>query len=75
MAQLCEPGTTYHKAGVVLDGLEPPSMGQQLGLFGPVVPEATAPMPIRIDQPQLMDTLDALTRASSAARCSWAVLS
>ena len=28
--RLWEPDTIYHKAGVVLDGLAPPGMGQQL---------------------------------------------
>ncbi|MBJ6146037.1 hypothetical protein JAO77_21750 [Hymenobacter sp. BT559] len=35
LRRLWEPGTAYHKAGVVLDGLEPPRTGQQLSLFSP----------------------------------------
>ncbi|QKG55035.1 Y-family DNA polymerase [Hymenobacter sp. BRD67] len=40
LSRIWEPGTAYHKAGVVLDGLEPPGTGQQLDLFAP----ATAPL-------------------------------
>jgi DNA polymerase V len=28
LTKIWEPGTTYHKAGVVLDGLEPPTTGR-----------------------------------------------
>jgi DNA polymerase V len=40
LTKIWESGTTYHKAGVVLDGLEPPTTGQQLGLFAPPTPVA-----------------------------------
>ncbi|MGI4832062.1 MAG: hypothetical protein ACRYFK_01220 [Janthinobacterium lividum] len=43
LAKLWEPGTVYHKAGVVLDGLEPPSNRQQLGLFAAPVAVAVLP--------------------------------
>lgn len=60
LARLWEPGTVYHKAGVVLDGLEPPSSGQQLGLFAaPVVPVQPVPV-LTSERPQLMATLDSL---------------
>ena len=60
--RLWEPGTAYHKAGVVLDGLEPPGTGQQLDLF------AAAPAPLVLAEkpalatkrPGLMASLDAL---------------
>jgi DNA polymerase V len=58
--KLWEQGTTYHKAGVVLDGLEPPTTGQQLGLFAPTIPLAAKPMQESGDRPQLMATLDNL---------------
>lgn len=60
LSRLWEPGTVYHKAGVVLDGLEPPSSGQQLGLFE--TPAARpAPVPtVSSERPQLMATLDGL---------------
>jgi DNA polymerase V len=38
LSKLLELGCTHHKAGVVLDGLEPPTTGQQLGLFAPAAP-------------------------------------
>jgi DNA polymerase V len=61
LRKIWEPGTTYHKAGVVLDGLEPPTTGQQLGLFAPAVAAPAAPAPpAQADRPQLMATLDEL---------------
>ena len=62
LRRLWEPGVAYHKAGVVLDGLEPPGTGQQLDLFAPaapplVLPEKPALLPQR---PNLMARLDAL---------------
>ncbi|GAB3721684.1 DNA polymerase V catalytic protein [Hymenobacter agri] len=63
--RLWEPGTVYHKAGVVLDGLEPPGVGQQLTLFS----SASLPSPSENKreeksscpaQPSLMASLDAL---------------
>jgi len=62
LRKLWEPGTVYVKAGVVLDGLEPPSTGQQLGLFETATPLAVAtPMlVVPTERPQLMATLDGL---------------
>ena len=61
LARIWEPGVCYTKAGVVLDGLEPPGTGQQLTLFAPATAggggEELAPAAQR---PQLMATLDAL---------------
>ncbi|TDN39846.1 Y-family DNA polymerase [Hymenobacter sp. UV11] len=62
LSRLWEPGTAYHKAGVVLDGLEPPGTGQQLDLFAPapaplVLPEKRA---VLSQRPGLMASLDAL---------------
>ena len=64
LSRLWEPGTIYHKAGVVLDGLEPPGTGQQLSLF-----EAPIPAPsqkesasLNVDRPGLMASLDALNQ-------------
>lgn len=62
LKRIWEPGTAYHKAGVVLDGLEPPGTGQQLDLFAPaaaplVLPEKPALLTRR---PNLMASLDAL---------------
>jgi DNA polymerase V len=54
LQRLWEPRAAYHKAGVVLDGLEAPGQGQQLGLFTPAATPNTA------DRPALMATLDAL---------------
>ncbi|QKG59132.1 Y-family DNA polymerase (plasmid) [Hymenobacter sp. BRD128] len=56
--RIWEPGVPYHKAGVVLDGLEPPGQGQQLDLFAaiPVAPT----FPTVPEQPRLMRALDAL---------------
>jgi len=60
--RLWEPGTAYQKAGVVLDGLEPPGTGQQLDLFAAapaplVLPEKPA---LLTQRPGLMASLDAL---------------
>lgn len=56
---LWEPGTVYHKAGVVLDGLEPPSSGQQLGLFKAAPLARTQPAPVVVgERPHLMAALD-----------------
>jgi DNA polymerase V len=60
LSKILEPGTTYHKAGVVLDGLEPPTTGQQLGLFAPAAPAAEAATNVKANRPQLMATLDDL---------------
>lgn len=59
LARLWEPGAVYHKAGVVLDGLEPPSTGQQLGLFE-ALPAAPTLGPTGPDRSQLMASLDKL---------------
>jgi DNA polymerase V len=67
VGKLWEPGTTYHKAGVVLDGLEPPGTGQQLNLFSPP-PPASQLANIReekqpqVSRPNLMSSLDALNQ-------------
>ena len=60
--RLWEPGTTYQKAGVVLDGLEPPDAGQQLDLFAPAAALQDRPLsPTLLPQrPGLMASLDAL---------------
>jgi DNA polymerase V len=60
LSKILEPGCTYHKAGVVLDGLEPPTTGQQMGLFAPTAPATTAAAKGSADRPQLMTTLDDL---------------
>jgi len=67
LGRLWEPGTAYNKAGVVLDGLEPPSTGQQLSLFSP--PPTTAQpenereeKTARVSRPGLMASLDALNQ-------------
>ena len=60
LRRLWEPGTVYHKAGVVLDGLEPPSTGQQLGLFEAPVARPASVAQLRSERPQLMATLDSL---------------
>jgi DNA polymerase V len=44
--------------GVVLDDLEPPTSGQQLGLFE----TATAPVELLADRMPLMNTLDTLNQ-------------
>lgn len=63
LARIWEPGTVYHKAGVVLDGLEPPSSGQQLGLFAApaavVVPAAPALVTKRAELMAQVDALNA----------------
>ncbi|MGI4834941.1 MAG: Y-family DNA polymerase [Janthinobacterium lividum] len=61
LARLWEPGAVYHKAGVVLDGLEPPSSGQQLGLFAG--PAAVVPLPASVlinKRAELMAQVDLL---------------
>ena len=61
LERLYEPGRVYAKAGVVLDGLEPPGRGQQLSLFAPASsPAANSLSDVRAQQ--LMHTLDALNR-------------
>ncbi|WBO86813.1 Y-family DNA polymerase [Hymenobacter yonginensis] len=59
LERIYEPGRLYVKAGVVLDGLEPPGRGRQLDLFAPA---AAAPAPDAGRAQQLMRTLDALNR-------------
>ena len=49
----------YHKAGVVLDGLESPGKGQQMDLFGAGPGAAPAEPPVK-ERPRLMATLDTL---------------
>ncbi|NVO29704.1 Y-family DNA polymerase [Hymenobacter lapidiphilus] len=61
LERLYEPGRFYAKAGVVLDGLEPPGRGQQLSLFA-AAPAAILPAPDTGRTQQLMHTLDALNR-------------
>ncbi|RSK49391.1 Y-family DNA polymerase [Hymenobacter rigui] len=61
LEKLYEPGRQYVKAGVVLDGLEPPGRGQQLSLFAPAA-EALIPAPEPGRAQQLMQTLDTLNR-------------
>jgi DNA polymerase V len=60
--RLWEPGTAYHKAGVVLDGLEPPGTGQQLGLFDQAPARVVLPAKpaLLTERPGLMASLDAL---------------
>jgi DNA polymerase V len=67
LGRLWEPGTAYHKAGVVLDGLEPPGTGQQLSLFNPS--PTTAQLGNKgeeksppVSRPSLMASLDALNQ-------------
>jgi DNA polymerase V len=60
LRRLWEPGTVYHKAGIVLNGLEPPSSGQQLGLFEAPVARVEPVAVARNERPQLMATLDGL---------------
>lgn len=67
LGRLWEPGTAYQKAGVVLDGLEPPGNGQQLALFGAAAPTSTppnhSPAPLLpAERPGLMASLDALNQ-------------
>ncbi|WP_345229244.1 MULTISPECIES: DUF4113 domain-containing protein [Hymenobacter] len=67
LSRIWEPGTAYHKAGVVLDGLESPGIGQQLPLFGPA-PTVAPQQEQRKDnlaaagRPALMASLDALNQ-------------
>ncbi|MCR5888356.1 Y-family DNA polymerase [Hymenobacter sp. J193] len=61
LERLYEPGCLYAKAGVVLDGLEPPGRGQQLSLFTPAA-EALVTAPDTGRTQQLMHTLDTLNR-------------
>ncbi|NML67931.1 Y-family DNA polymerase [Hymenobacter sp. RP-2-7] len=61
LARVWEPGTVYHKAGVVLDGLEPPSSGQQLGLFAAPAAVVVPPAPVLVTKrADLMAQVDAL---------------
>jgi DNA polymerase V len=60
LSKILEVGCTYHKAGVVLDGLEPPTKGQQLGLFAPAALVVEAAAKVSAGRPQLMATLDEL---------------
>ena len=64
LSRLWEPSTAYHKAGVVLDGLEPSGTSQQLDLFAAapatlVLPEKPA---LLTQRPGLMASLDALNQ-------------
>ncbi|OWP61707.1 hypothetical protein CDA63_17960 [Hymenobacter amundsenii] len=61
LAKLHEPGRRYVKAGVVLDGLEPPGRGQQLSLFAPAA-SAVPTLAHNARAQQLMVSLDALNR-------------
>ncbi|WP_374940609.1 Y-family DNA polymerase [Hymenobacter sp. NBH84] len=58
LERLYEPGRRYVKAGVVLDGLEPPGRGQQLGLFDSVATATSTVADARAQQ--LMHCLDTL---------------
>ena len=60
--RIWEPGLAYHKAGVALDGLEPPGTGQQLDLFAPAAaPLVLSEKPALVTKrPGLMASLDAL---------------
>ncbi|MET4107699.1 Y-family DNA polymerase [Hymenobacter sp. UYP22] len=60
LERLYEPGCQYVKAGVVLDGLEPPGRGQQLSLFAPTSREALVAAPDPGRAQQLMSALDGL---------------
>lgn len=60
LEKLWEPGRRYVKAGVVLDGLEPPGRGQQLDLFAAAQPDVTTVSDSRAQQ--LMQSLDSLNR-------------
>ncbi|MFC6225652.1 Y-family DNA polymerase [Hymenobacter artigasi] len=64
LRRLWEPGTVYHKAGVVLDGLEPPGTGQQLDLFGSSAPNQNTREEevLAVGRPDLMASLDALNQ-------------
>jgi DNA polymerase V len=62
LSRLWERGAVYHKAGVVLDGLEPPSSGQQLTLFASPAPTLATSEQMLPNRPQLMDKLDALNQ-------------
>ncbi|MFD2719941.1 Y-family DNA polymerase [Hymenobacter monticola] len=64
LSRLWEPGTLYHKAGVVLDGLEPPGTGQQLSLFEKPasIPNKREEKSLKVDRPGLMASLDALNQ-------------
>jgi len=59
LERLYEPGRRYVKAGVVLDGLEPPGRGQQLDLFAPA---ATPPKATEDRHQPLMACVDALNQ-------------
>ena len=61
LEKLYESGRIYVKAGVVLDGLEPPGLGQQLNLFSPVL--GAQPLPANEGRAQqLMEKIDGLNR-------------
>jgi DNA polymerase V len=66
LTRLWEPATVYHKAGVVLDGLEPPGTGQQLDLFGASAPASNQNKReeklVTDERPALMASLDALNQ-------------
>ncbi|WP_317164764.1 DinB/UmuC family translesion DNA polymerase [Hymenobacter ginkgonis] len=62
LARLWETGTVYHKAGVVLDGLEPPSTGQQLGLFESPAMQPSVITPAAAERHELMSKLDLLNQ-------------
>ncbi|SDY56892.1 Y-family DNA polymerase [Hymenobacter psychrophilus] len=65
LEKLYVPGRRYVKAGVVLDGLEPPGRGQQLSLFAPAAPVTGRPAATPESDArarQLMRSLDALNR-------------
>ncbi|WP_048826609.1 DUF4113 domain-containing protein [Hymenobacter sp. DG25B] len=82
LTRLWEPGTVYYKAGVVLDGLEPPGTGQQLYLFGsPAIPaqdeNQRGKKEFPSERPALMASLDALNQrfGRNTVRLASAVLS
>lgn len=78
LRRIWEPGTAYHQAGVLLDGLESPATGQQLPLFGSSVPitSPSSAVVIRPDRTELMARLDALNErfGRGAVRLASAVL-
>ncbi|SMB79438.1 DNA-directed DNA polymerase [Hymenobacter roseosalivarius DSM 11622] len=64
VGRLWEKGTAYQKAGVVLDGLEPPGTGQQLDLFAaaPALAKPVEQPALVTQRPGLMASLDALNQ-------------